>query len=482
VTDLDLAYASATEVARRIRDGEVSPVEVVDNALARIDEVHPQLNCFTAVWAEDARAAARRAADEVAHGRALGPLHGVPIALKETTQIAGRPHTSGSLTQEHDIADRDAYITRSMSRAGAIVVGTTTSPEFAHTLVTESALWGTTRNPWDPSRGPGGSSGGSGAAVSTGCVYLAEGSDMGGSVRIPASWCGIVGLKPGIGRIPMDVLPGLFDSISHHGPLARTVDDARLFVAAAQGPDDADIMSVTAPLDLSGPTPTSVEGMRFGLSIDLGCWWVDPEIAAAVEGAAAALADAGAIVEHVDPGFTPEDEGLWVHLWGVFMAGYYGHLLDEWRDRMAPVVVQLIELGNSLSAADVKRLEIGRTHFWNKVRGVLSGRDALLCPTMATRPVPASLADRNMSLDEHGAGDGTDGKYHSDEMTAVFNLVAPCPAMSVPCGFHAATDDTADLPIGLQIVGRRWREDTVLQVGRAVELALPEVRRRRPPI
>jgi Asp-tRNA(Asn)/Glu-tRNA(Gln) amidotransferase A subunit family amidase len=374
------------------------------------------------------------------------------------------------------VADRDAWITRVMARAGAIVVGTTTSPEFAHTLVTESLLWGATRNPWDPRRGPGGSSGGSAAAVATGCVYLAEGSDMGGSVRIPASWCGIVGLKPGIGRIPMDVLPGLFDSISHHGPLARSVDDARLFLSVAQGPDESDIMSVTTPLDLSGPIDASVEGMRFGVSVDLGCWWVEPEIAAAVERAGAALADAGATVEAVDPGFTAEDEQVWLELWGVFMAGYYGHLVDEWSDRMEPVVLWLIELGNSLSAAHVKRLEIRRTEFWHKVRRVLDGRDALLCPTMATRPIHARKADAPPPVVH------TDGLHHNDEMTAVFNLVAPCPALSVPCGFHAATEDTAELPIGLQIVGHRWREDTVLGIGRAVELALPDVTRRRPPI
>jgi Asp-tRNA(Asn)/Glu-tRNA(Gln) amidotransferase A subunit family amidase len=418
MVDVELAYAPAGEVARRIRARELSPVELVDNVLARIEEIQPQLNCFTGVWAEDARAAARRAADDVAHGRALGPLHGVPIALKETTLVAGRPHTSGSLTQEHTVATRDAAITRAMARAGAVVVGTTTSPEFAHTLVTESLLWGPTRNPWDPGRGPGGSSGGSGAAVASGCVYLAEGSDMGGSVRIPASWCGIVGLKPGIGRIPMDVLPGLFDSISHHGPLARSVDDARLFLSVAQGPDESDIMSVTTPLDLSGPTPTSVVGMRVGLSIDLGCWWVDPEIAVAVEAAAAALADAGAVVDPVDPGFTADDEAMWVELWGVFMAGYYGELVAQWGDRMEPVVLRLIELGNSLPAAHVKRLEIRRTEFWHKVRRVLA--DATHCSARRWR-----RARSRPQGGRSGASPSThDGRFHSDEMTAVFNSCA----------------------------------------------------------
>ena len=385
--DVDLTYTSAVEQARLVASGQLSPRELVDNALARIDQVHPRLNCFSQVWADEAVAAADRAGRAVVDGVPLGPLHGVPVALKETTHIAGKPLTLGSLTHRDVVADRDAYITTALRRAGAIIVAQTTSPEFAHTLQTDSPIWGATRNPWNPTYTPGGSSGGSGVAVATGCVALAEGSDMGGSVRIPASWCGIVGLKPGLGRIPMDVLPGLFDSISHHGPLARSVDDARLFLSVAQGPDDSDIMSVTTPLDLSGPTPDDVRGMRLGLSLDFSTWWVHPEIQAAVRSAADALADAGAVVEEVDLRLTREDELLWVQLWGVFMSGYFGHLLDEHHDVMDPDVVRLINLGDSLSATEYKRLEIDRTDVWRRISAVLAGRDALLCPTMAMPPV-----------------------------------------------------------------------------------------------
>ena len=249
--DLDLAFLSAIDQARLVRGGEISPVELVDNALQRIDDVNPALNCFCFVWDDLARKDARAAADAVSSGASLGPLHGVPIALKDTTPTAGQRTTLGSYAFADFVPLHDAWIATALRRAGAIVVGKTTSPEFAHTLLTDSPLWGVTRNPWDPTRTPGGSSGGSAVAVATGCVALAEGSDMGGSVRIPAAWCGIVGLKPGLGRIPMDVLPGLFDSISHHGPLARSVADARLFLQVTQGPDDADVMSVAAPLDLA---------------------------------------------------------------------------------------------------------------------------------------------------------------------------------------------------------------------------------------
>lgn len=476
--DLDVCYLAATEQARQIACGDLSPVELMANALGRIETVHPALNCFTGVWAEEALKQAGCAADDIAAGRPLGRLHGVPVAVKETTHVAGRPFTLGSHTHAAAVADRDAYITTALRRAGAIVVGTTTSPEFAHTLQTDSPLWGTTRNPWGAEFTPGGSSGGSAVAVATGCVALAEGSDMGGSVRIPASWSGIVGLKPGLGRIPMDVLPGLFDSISHHGPLARSVDDARLFLAVTQGPDDADIMSVTTPLALDGPTPADVRGMRLGLSVDLGSWWVHPEIAAAVTGAADALRAAGAVVEPVELRLGADDELLWMKLWGVFMAGYFGHLVVEFGDVMDPDVLRLIALGESLSATEAKRLEIARTDVWRRVAAALAGRDALLCPTMATPPVAASKAERTSPTHP------VDGRYHAEDMTAVFNLVAPCPALSVPCGIHAAAP-FAGMPIGLQIVGHRWREDTVLRVGRAVELALPHLAAgtvRRPPI
>ena len=166
---------------------------------------------------------------------------------------------------------------------------------------------------------------------------------------------------------------------------------------------------------------------------------------------------------------------MWIQLWGVFMSGYFGHLVDEHAAVMDPDVLRLIELGESLGATEVKRLEVQRTETWRKVAGVLAGRDALLCPTMAMPPVPAAKADRVRPPRP------TDGRYHADDMTSVFNLVAPCPALSVPCGVHAA-EPYAGVPIGLQIVGHRWREDTVLQVGRAVEVALPDVSARRPPI
>src|ERR1700732_4598062 len=187
MTDRELAFTPAVDLARMIGARSLSPVEVVSNALSRIEDVNPKLNCFCFVWHEEALEAAQTAAQAVARGETLGPLHGVPVALKDTTPTAGHRTTLGSYTHENWIPDRDAYIVGALRRAGAIIVGKTTTPEFAHTLVTDSPLWGITRNPWNLERTPGGSSGGSAAAVAAGCVPLAEGTDMGGSVRIPAA-------------------------------------------------------------------------------------------------------------------------------------------------------------------------------------------------------------------------------------------------------------------------------------------------------
>src|SRR5438132_1985588 len=469
MTDLELAFTGAVDLARMIATRAVSPAEVVSNALSRIDEVNPKLNCFCFVWHDEAVDAADAASQPVASGEELGPLNGVPVALKDTTPTAGHRTTLGSYTHEHWIPDRDAYIVGALRRAGAIVIGKTTTPEFAHTLVTDSPLWGVTRNPWNLERTPGGSSGGSAAAVAAGCVPLEEGTDMGESVRIAVAWCGIVGLKPGLGRIPMDTLPGLFDLMSHHGPLVRTIDDVRLFLQATQGPDDADILSVPCPLNLESAVPTSVEGLRLALSIDLGLWAVDPAIEAAVRAVAAALGAAGAVVDEAEVSVTRKDEAVWVDLWSVFMATYYGHLVGPYQAKMDPDVLRLIERGSKLTAVQLKALEIERTALWRRLAPVLASHDALLCATMSTGPSPAAKADRPKDPP-------ADGRYHAADMTGIFNLVAPCPALSVPCGW-----DPDGLPIGLQVVGRRWREDTVLRIGRAIEVAIPDAFRH-PPI
>ena len=468
MTDLDLAYMTAADLVRAYSAGRLSPVEAVGNSLARSEAVNRALNCFCFLYPEDALGQARTAEAAYRSGTAR-PLEGVPLAFKDLTPTKGRRTTLGSFVFEDWVPDADAAIVEKLTGAGAIVVGKTTTPEFAHAGFTESPLWGITRNPWDPARTPGGSSGGSGAAVAAGCVPLAEGTDMGGSVRIPASDCGVVGLKPSLGRIPLDILPSLFDNISHFGPLARGVEDAALFLASAQGPDERDIQSLTTPLDLEKPLETNLAGRKLALSIDLGFYAVDPEIEANTRAAAEALREAGAAVEEVALDWSAELDRAWTDMWGVFMAAYFGQHLEKWRDRMDPALVQLIEAGRAMAAVDYKRIETLRSQQWRALAEILVGYDALIAPTMAQSPPPVE--------DKASEKAGTDdqGRFTGRYMTEPFNLVGQCPVISVPSGFTAR-----GLPTGVSICGRRFDDRGVLEIAAALEKVRPWAGRRPP--
>jgi len=464
--DLELCYRGAGELAALIRERRLSPVEAVSNALARIGQVNPALNCFCFVWHEPALARAREAEAQLMRGGSLPPLLGVPIAFKDLTPTKGQRTTLGSRAFEHWLPEQDAIVVEKLTAAGAIVVGKTTTPEFAHAGLTESPLWGITRNPWDPARTPGGSSGGAGVAVASGCVPLAEGSDMGGSVRIPASLCGTVGLKPSFGRIPFEILPSQFDWLNHFGPLARSVDDAALFLQYAQGPDDRDIASLPCPVDFSAGVPRSAQGLRLAISEDLGFFAVEPQVARRFQAAVAALRQAGAEIEPVALPWTAELVDRWYDLWKVFMAGYFGHLLPEWRDRLDPTLVRLVEAGHLLGAVEVQRIQHLQTRMWRQLQPILARCHALLSPTCAiTAPAVGQT-------DEALMGFTPDGKMKSLDMTAIFNLVSPCPALSVPAGL--AEDG---LPVGLQIVARRHDDLLALRIGAALEDAIGGFRR-----
>ena len=359
MSNSDLAYLPATEMARLIRRKELSSVDLVQAALDRIDEVDPALNSFCFTFPEEALEKARAAEAAVLAEDDLGPLHGVPFAIKDVTPTKGKRTTMGSYVYENWVPDHDAVIVQRMDAAGGIMVGKTTTPEFAHSNFCHSPLWGVTRNPWNPARTPGGSSGGSAAAVAAGCVPLAEGSDMGGSVRIPATYCGIVGHKPSFGRIPMDLLPSTFDTISHFGPLARTVDDAALMLGVAQGPHDCDIFSLTPALETPLALDGDLRGRRLAFSLDLGFFAIDDEVAVNARAAAEALADAGAEIVEVALEWTRETaEALW-SMWDVFMAAYFGQHLEAWRDKMDPRVVEQIEAGRGRLSG---RLQAPRIH------------------------------------------------------------------------------------------------------------------------
>ena len=379
--------------------------------------------------------------------------------------MAGVASTRGSFALQHWVPDRDPVIVRRLRAAGAIIIGRTKTAEFAHSSFTRSPLWGDTRNPWDPSRSSGGSSGGSGVAVTTGCVPLAEGSDMGGSVRIPAALCGVVGRKPSLGRIPMDILPTTFDLISHFGPLARNVEDIALFLQVTQGPDDADILSQMQPLPLGDCLDGAVAGRRIALSVDLGFYQVDPAVQANLHAVAAALAGAGAQVDAVALDWSAEVADAWNANWGVFLAATAGRYVAEFGARMDPDLLRVIQAGSRLDAVELKELEAVRTRQWQVLAALFRDYEVLLCPTTAITAPPQSAHDQ-----DYEAADA-DGRLRGLDMCAPFNNISPCPALSVPSGL-----DADGLPTAVQIVGRRYDDASVLRIGAAVQRLRPFAR------
>src|SRR5262245_43031480 len=305
-----LAWMAARELAALIRSRKASPVEVVDTVLARSERVNPSLNCFAAVTAEEARDAAVAAEVAVMTGETLGPLHGVPVSIKDLLFTRRVATTGGSRLFADHVPEEDAVAVERLKGAGAIILGKTTTPEFGHKAVTDSPLFGITRNPWNSAMTPGGSSGGAAVAAATGLGPLALGTDGGGSIRIPASFCGIYGLKPSFGRVPHGPgFPGWRD-FSVTGPMTRTVRDAALMLDVLAGPDERDRSSLPAD---AGPSFLSacdagLEGLSIGWSLDLGYARVDPEVAELCAGAAGAFEEFGCHVEVVTPGWEDPEE------------------------------------------------------------------------------------------------------------------------------------------------------------------------------
>jgi len=463
MADLNLSYTPATELARMYRAGEASPVDVVKNSLSRIGDVNPTLNCFCFTYPEEALAKAKTAEQAFASGTAR-PLEGIPMAIKDFTPTKGKITTRGSRLLEDWVPDFDPALVRRLEGAGAIMVGKTTTPEFATSGLTDSPLWGYTRNPWNPDRTTGGSSGGSGAAVASGCVPFAEGTDMGGSVRIPGALCGIVGHKPSLGRIPMDIINTTFDNISHFGPLARTVSDAALFLDTVQGEDPWDIQSLPR-CEISIPVPADVKGMRLAYDVDLGFCAIEKGIADNMMVVVEALRDAGAVVDEVDLGWDRGIVDLWYETWAIFMATAYADLTDvplnENRERMSDGLVSLIEQGQDISAVTARRGEFERTRYWHKLAAVLENHHALLCPTMAVVAPTVETRDSDFGWDDEN------GLYHPMDLTAQFNYTGQCPALSVPSGFSDG------LPTAVQIVARKWDDALALRIGAAIETIMP---------
>lgn len=452
---------NANAIADGVRSGAFRAETVVTESIRRARAVSERLNAFAVIREEQALEAARQADDAVARGEPTGPLHGVPFAAKDLTPTAGDVTTLGSWTRGDWVPTETALCIRRLEAAGAILIGKTTTPEFAFSSFTNSPRWGVTRNPWNPERTSGGSSGGSAVAVSTGVVPFAEGTDMGGSVRIPAAFCGVVGLKPSLGRIPMTILPSVFDNISHFGPLARSVADAAAFMGATAGGSDEDISSLPIGFDGSAAGMGDLEGKRFALSLDLGYYQIQPQVEAVIRQAVAEMRRAGAVVDEVPMGWTRAVNDEWFDLWCVFMSAFFGDELAGHRHHMDPTVVSMIERGLAMNATTYKRVELLRTAMWRDMAKLYERYDALLCPTCAITAPPVT------ETDDDYAATLPDGRFKGLDLTCPFNMLPQLPALSLPAGFAAD-----GLPVGLQIVGRRFADEQVLSMAAAVEARL----------
>ncbi len=464
MTPPELLRMPATELTAAIRDKELSPVELTEAVLARIEEVNPTINAFLDFDSDRALDSARAAEAAVLKGEESGPLHGLPVPIKDLEPSEGLRHTSGSILQKDLVADFDGAVTGRVKAAGGIVIGKTNTPHLGHKDMCDNLLGEPGRNPWNTDRTPGGSSGGAAAAVAAGLCPVAHGSDGAGSIRIPAALCGVFGFKPSFGRLPYWPNLDIWAARSHNGPISRTVADAALFTHATAGPDPRDPTAIASPpedyISAVADHLPSLRGLRVAWSADFGYAAVEPDVRRLAGEAAQRFADFGCNVEAVDPGWDNPRPGAEV-CWFVSMAARVGQSYDERPDAFEPSLVEMIQQGRRYSGEEHGRAEGSRTVFYHQAREFFETYDLLLTPQM---PLTAwGVHEWPAEID----GTSTPSIFDRLPFTYPFNLTGQ-PAASVPCGF--ASDS---LPVALQIVGRYHADTLVLQAAAALEQAAP---------
>ena len=465
--DTELCTLTLEELSPLLRDRRVSPVEVTQAYLERIDSLNQTLNAYITVTSDQALADARRCEAEILRGDYRGPLHGVPVALKDLYDTAGVRTTAASKIYAQRVPDEDAASVARLRAAGAVIIGKTNLHEFAYGVTTDSSHFGPTRNPWDLERVPGGSSGGSGAAVAAGLCVAATGSDTGGSIRIPAALCGIVGLKPTYGRISCHGLLPLSWTLDHPGPMARTVYGAAVMLAAMAGYDPRDPASADVPVpDYAAGLRDGVVGLRIGVDPRWALSGIHQEVRAAFQEALAVLEDLG--VEIVEVSVPRVVEGMEAAL-TILMAeatAIHEEFLRTRPDDYQSDVRARLEKGFPISGSDYGRAR--RT-------GELLRRDFVTLfqkVDLFATPMCGITAPRIGQREVTIGGEVVSVMAPLTRYTRAFNLTG-LPAISVPCGFSSE-----GLPIGLQLVGRAWNETTVLRAAYAYETATEWTQRR----
>ncbi len=451
---------SARGQADAVRRREISARELLDLHLARIAERNPELNAIVSLDEERAREGAAAADEHLAAGHPVGPLHGLPFAFKDTHEVAGWRTTYGSTIFADHVSTRDDLVVERIRRAGAVVIGKTNVPELAAGSHTFNRVFGTTRNPVDPSRSAGGSSGGAACALAAGMVPLAEGSDMGGSLRNPASFCGVVGLRPSLGRVPTWPSANQWETTSVAGPMARTVGDVALLLSVLAGPDPRVPTALGEPgATFAPPVLGSLAGLRVGYSVDLGgLLRVDPAVAAVLEQAGRVLVGAGASVYADHPDLSLGDDTFRTLRAWHFQASYAGLLRDH-PGVLKPSLAENIRAGEALSGADVARAYAQRTTLAATMREFFERYDLLVLPTSQVPPFPA---DQEFPTE-------IDGQPMPDYLawmrSAYLVTVTGCPAISVPAG-HTPQG----WPVGVQLVAPHGADRRLLEIAAAFEM------------
>ncbi|RIK47338.1 MAG: amidase [Chloroflexi bacterium] len=462
----DLCYLSAIELLAKYRGGDVSPVEVTDAVLERIARLDPQINAFVTLTAERARADALAAEAAYRSGDAVGALSGVPISIKDLTPTKGIPTKMGSLLYSDNVPDFDPPFVERVYAAGAVMLGKTTTPEFGWKGESSNRVNGPTHNPWKHGLTAGGSSGGAAAAVAAGFGPLAQGSDGAGSIRIPAGFCGVFGLKPSFGLVTY-YPPSPMEVLSHLGPLTRTVRDAALLLNVTVGQDPRDRNSFDTGIDYLAACDGDAAGLRVAWSSDLGYAPVDPEVRAITTAAVHRLSDLGWHVEEAHPD-ADDPWDIVDTLWAAGQANRHRENFAQVRDRIDPGRIPIIERGMSLRAVDVMDALARRHDYYDRVRVFMERYDLFVTPQLPVTAFP-------VGHDHPGTVDGHPTTYLGwTAFTYPFNLTGH-PAATIPVGFASN-----GLPVCLQFVGK-WRADaTVLRAAAAFEAAFPWADKRPP--
>jgi aspartyl-tRNA(Asn)/glutamyl-tRNA(Gln) amidotransferase subunit A len=440
-----------TEAAAQLDAGTVTSEQLTEACLSKITDLNPTLNAFITVTGDAALADARRADKEIAAGRRLGPLHGIPISLKDLIDQKGVPTTAASLVRKGHVADRDATVTRLLREAGAVFVGKTNLHEFAFGTTSEESAYGLIRNPHDPSRSPGGSSGGSAVAVATGMSLGTVGTDTGGSIRIPAACCGIVGLKPEFGHISAAGVVPLSRQLDHVGPLAASVADAWLLYNAMQ-PESEQIGDALEATDLNG--------LRLGRLTGYFADRIEEDVEGAVGATIDRLRQRGTTVTEVGLPHAADVSAIYLHVSFGDAAAYHARTVVSRPDDYTRPVRLRIEMARCVLAEDYVRAMHGKTLIAREVDRALDGLDALVLPTLGIPAPPIGAA----TVPVKGGTDAV--RALMLRSTQAFNLSGH-PAISIPCG---RTRD--GLPVGLQLVGHKGRTPALVQAALAVEAAI----------